>query len=146
MDSNLLEIHEFKGVGYKPIIDYGTWRVAILRFIDELIPDKIEKLERHNQTDEVFVLIAGQAILFIGEGDQQITKLSPVVMEPGKMYNVKRHTWHNVVLSLDASILLVENCDTSTSNSDYAELSSQLRQIIINTAKKEQPEYWGIII
>lgn len=145
MDSNLLEIHEFKGVGYKPLIDYGTWRVAILRFIDELIPDKIEKLERHNQTDEVFVLIAGQAILFIGEGDHQITKLSPVVMEPGKLYNVKRHTWHNVVLSLDASILLVENCDTSTSNSDYAELSSQLRQIILNTAKKEQPEYWGTI-
>jgi len=142
MDKKLLEICEFTGIGYKPLIDYGTWRVAILRYIDELIPERIEKVERHNETDEVFVLLAGQALLFMGEGDPEVTTLYPQVMEPMKMYNVKRGAWHTNVLSRDASILLVENRDTSTANSDYAPLSADLRKLIVETARREQPDWW----
>jgi len=54
MQENLLEILDFKGIGYKPMIDFGSWRAAILRYIDELIPNRIERMERHNETDEVF--------------------------------------------------------------------------------------------
>lgn len=143
MNENMLEIHEFNGEGYKPLIDYGTWRVAILRYIDELIPDQIERVERHNETDEVFVLLFGQAILFIGEGESEIEKLHPVVMEPGKMYNVKRSAWHVAVLSHDASILLVENRDTSIKNTDYAPLSAELRALLVETSRREQPQWWG---
>lgn len=143
MNENMLEIHEFNGEGYKPLIDYGAWRVAILRYIDELIPDRIERVERHNETDEVFVLLFGQAILFIGEGESEIEKLHPVVMEPGKMYNVKRSAWHVAVLSHDASILLVENCDTSIKNTDYAPLSAELRALLVETSRREQPQWWS---
>jgi ureidoglycolate hydrolase len=143
IDENLLLITEFTGIGYKPMIDFGTWRVAVLRYIDELIPDRIEQLERHNQTDEVFVLLAGRAVLFIGDGDVEPTGLTSQVMEPGKLYNVIQKTWHTVVLSLDASILLVENRDTDTDNSDYVFLSAPLRQIIIETSAREIPDCWG---
>ena len=146
MNEKLLEIHEFQGIGYKPLIDYGSWRVAILRYIDELIPDRIERVERHNETDEVFVLLAGRAILFIGEGDPDLTELTPRVLEPGKLYNVKCCTWHNVVLSKDASILLVENRNTGIENSDYTALNSHLRRIIIETAAREQPDCWGYLL
>jgi mannose-6-phosphate isomerase-like protein (cupin superfamily) len=146
MNENLLKIHEFTGIGYKPLIDYGSWRVAILRYIDELIPDRIERVERHNETDEVFVLLAGRAILFIGEGDPELTELTPKVLEPGKLYNVKRCTWHNIVLSTDASILLVENCNTGNENSDHAALNSYLRRIIVETAAREQPDCWGDLL
>ena len=143
MIENLLEIHSFEGLGYKPLIDYGTWRVAVLRYIDDLIPNQIERAERHNETDEVFVLLDGKAVLFNGEGDQQITALHPQVLRPGKMYNVKRHTWHTVVLSKDASILLVENQDTGEANSDYAALNAGCKRTIIETAAQEQPEFWS---
>jgi ureidoglycolate hydrolase len=143
MDEKLLEIREFTGIGYKPLIDYGTWRVAILRYIDELLPDQIAKVERHNETDEVFVLLAGQAVLFMGEGDPDVVKLTPQVMEPGKLYNVKRGAWHTNVLSRDAMILLVENRDTGTANSDYAPLNADLRKLIVATAAREQPDWWG---
>jgi ureidoglycolate hydrolase len=143
MNEKLLEICEFTGIGYKPLIDYGTWRVAILRYIDELIPERIERLERHNETDEVFVLLAGQAVLFMGEGDPEVTALHPQVMEPAKMYNVKRGAWHAAVLSRDASILLVENRDTGTANTDYAPLNADLRQLIVETAAREQPDWWS---
>jgi hypothetical protein len=143
MDEKLLEIREFTGIGYKPLIDYGTWRVAILRYNDELIPDQIERVERHNETDEVFVLLAGQAVLFLGEGDPEVVALHPQAMEPGKMYNVKRGAWHTNVLSRDASILLVENRDTGTGNSDYASINEELRKLIVETAARELPIWWS---
>jgi ureidoglycolate hydrolase len=150
MDKKQLEILEFTGIGYKPVVDYGTWRVAVLNYIDELIPERIERLERHNETDEVFVLWTGQAVLFMGDpksdgagGDSEVSALHPHVMEPLKMYNVKRGAWHAVVLSRDASILLVENRDTSTSNSDYTPLNPGLRQILIETSAREIPADWS---
>jgi len=143
MNETLLEIREFTGIGYKPLIDFGTWRVAILRYIDELIPAEIARLERHNETDEVFVLLEGQAVLFLGEGGDTVTALHPLVMEPKKMYNVKRAAWHCVILSRDASILLVENRDTGTAaNTDYWTLAPEMRQLLAETAHKEQPEWW----
>ena len=75
MKSEYLNILEFNGEGYKPLVDFSSWRVAFLRFIDELIPENIQRLERHVETDEVFVLLKGQAILFIGEGEEKIDKL-----------------------------------------------------------------------
>ena len=143
MDEKLFEIREFTGIGYKPLIDYGTWRVAILRYIDELIPERIERIEYHNETDEVFVLLAGQAILFLGEGETNVVALHSQVMEPGKIYNVKRGAWHATVLSRDASILLVENRDTDSGNSTSALLSVELRKFIVETAARELPIDWS---
>ena len=143
MNPELLEIHEYNGQGYKPLIDYSTWRVAILRFVDEIIPDQIDFLERHNETDEVFVLLEGRAILFIGEGDKELKQITPLRMEPGKFYNVKKNTWHSVVLTPDASILLVENCNTGKTNSDYATLSQEFRLFITKTSALELPDCWG---
>lgn len=143
MNENLLEICEFNGIGYKPVVDYGAWRVAILNYIDELIPAEIGRVERHNETDEVFVLLAGQAVLFMGEGDAEVVALHAQVLEPRKMYNVKRGAWHCVVLSRDASILLVENRDTGSANSDYAPLNTQLRNFLVETSAREMPAWWG---
>ena len=143
MDEKLLEIHEFTGIGYKPLIDYGTWRVAILRFIDDRLPAEIKQVERHNETDEVFVLLEGQAVLFMAEGDPEVVALYPQVLEPLKYYNVKRGAWHTIALSRDASILLVENRDTSTANSDYAALSPALHKTLVQTCACEMPKWWS---
>jgi hypothetical protein len=148
MNENLLEICEYNGIGYKPLIDYGTWRVAVLRYIDELIPDQIGQVERHNETDEVFVLMEGQAVLFLGDSksdgagsDETVTALYPQVMQPRKFYNVKRGAFHTVVLSRDATILLVENRDTAVENSTYLPLNADLRKILVETSAREIPEW-----
>ena len=141
MEEKLLEIREYTGPGYQPIIDYSSWRVAILNYIEEIRPDLIDSMERHNDTDEVFVMLKGQGLLFIGEGETKIGKVHPQVMEFGKMYNVKRGVWHTVVLSRDGSVLIVENRDTSEENSDHSPLESAQRSLILETAKREQPDW-----
>ena len=142
MEEKLLEIREFKGPGYEPVIDFGTWRVAILNYLDEIEPERIDFMERHNETDEVFVMVKGQGILFLGEGDSGIEKIHPQVMQSGKIYNVKKSIWHTVVLSRDGSVLIVENRDTSRENSDYSMLNPNLRHLLVETARQEQSN-WG---
>jgi len=113
----LLEVRSYKGDGYRPIIDYGAWRLAILRYHPELESTAISTMQRHDETDEVFVLLAGRCILFLGEGDTQVETIHSVDMQPMQIYNVKKATWHTHTLSHDATVLIVENQDTSDINS-----------------------------
>jgi ureidoglycolate hydrolase len=126
-----LEIREYTGLGYQPVVDYGAWRIAILRYIDELLPQNIGEMQRHNETDEVFVLLAGRCILLIGEGDQQIASIYAQDMEPQKLYNVKKGCWHTHTLSEDAIVMIVENRDTGSDNSPEIELDISQRDKIV---------------
>lgn len=108
-----LEIYEYTEAGYERTMHYDQWRVAIANFGDSFDREKFCKIERHLLTDEVFVLLMGEATLIIGEDLKQIE------MEPGKIYNVKAGTWHAAWMSKDAKILIVENHNTSKENTEY---------------------------
>lgn len=128
---NLLEISEYAGEGYRPLIDYEQWRVAILRYIDELRPENIGKMQRHAETDEVFVLLSGRCILFLGEGNESVGAIHAQDMQPLKLYNVKRGAWHTHTLSEDASVLIIENRNTAAHNSPEIPLSAEQRQQLV---------------
>ncbi|GAB4542813.1 MAG: hypothetical protein Fur002_13770 [Anaerolineales bacterium] len=135
----LLEISEHNGEDYRPLIDYGAWRVALMNYTPDLTPDKIFRMQKHTETDEVFVLLAGRCILFLGEGEESVTTLHAADMERFKLYNVKRNAWHSHTFSTDARVLIVENRDTTDENSPFAELSDEQRQDVMRLAKK----LWG---
>jgi ureidoglycolate hydrolase len=137
MDKALLEIRNYNGEGYKPLIDYGTWRVAILRYLDALQPDRINSMERHKETDEVFVLLKGRGVLIIGGNRDQVDRVRPQTMELGDLYNVKRDVWHTILLSRDASVLIVENKDTGEDNTEFDSLRTSHRQMILDIAENQ---------
>jgi ureidoglycolate hydrolase len=143
VDEKLIETREFRGVGYQPLIDFKSWRVAILNFIDEIIPDQIKTFERHTETDEVFILLHGKAILFVGDGNHKLENIYSVVMQPENIYNIKCNIWHSVVLSRDGSVLIVENQDTNKNNTQYSSLLPTHQQYVCKVAREEQPEDWG---
>ena len=120
---NLLEVREHLGVGYRPLVDYGEWRVAILNFADELRVENLTRMQRHNETDEVFVLLQGRCLLFVGDGRETVTEIHGVNLEPHKLYNVKKAVWHHHTLSEDAMVLVVENRDTTYDNSPFCTLT-----------------------
>jgi len=127
MKSDLIDIEEYNESGYKPIIDYGEWRVAVLNYCDELLPKNIDKMQKHNQTDEVFVLLKGECLLFLAEGDQKIDKIYAQKMKPYKMYNIKKSVWHTHTLSRNAMVLIVENKNTCLNNSPEQKLNEKQR-------------------
>ncbi len=129
--SDLLEILEYQGEGYKPLVHYGAWRVAILRWIAGLQPENQTYMERHMQTDEVFVLLNGQAWLVLGGKSTTADSLRIQKMEAGKLYNVKQNVWHTVVLTKEATILIVEEDNTGEANTEYCDLTEEFRSKII---------------
>jgi uncharacterized NAD(P)/FAD-binding protein YdhS len=131
MDESLLEIRQYNGEGYQPLIDFGAWRVAILRWLEGLLPERQEYMECHTQTDEVFVLLEGQAVLILGGNAEKVDGVYPQVMEKRKLYNVKQDTWHTVLLSRDASVLIVENNDTGKDNTEYCTLTPEQKRRIV---------------
>ena len=135
IDESLMEVHEYTGQGYLPLIDYGEWRVAILRHCEELLPQNLDQMQRHDETDEVFVLLEGRCILFVGEGDDNVSNIHALDMEPLKLYNIKKECWHTHTLSADATVLIVENRDTTLENSPQIALSASQRRTLIALAR-----------
>ena len=127
----LIEVKEYTADGYQPLINYESWRVAILKYCDELLPENITKMQKHDQTDEVFVLLEGACILFLAEGDEEIEEIHAQEMEPLKVYNVKRSVLHTHTLSEDAVVLIVENDDTCLDNSPEKELSVEQQEKLV---------------
>jgi len=132
MDEKLLQISEYTGSGYQPLVDFDTWRVALLRWEQASLPENITSMERHTQTDEVFVLLQGRASLILGGNSYTVESIQSQVIEPSKLYNVRQGVWHTVLLSRDASILIVENRDTGTENTEYCPLTNEIEQKIIS--------------
>ncbi len=130
--ASLLEVCEYTEPGYRPLVDYGAWRVALLRFIDELLPERLDTMQRHDETDEVFVLLAGRCLLFLGEGDAALTEIYAVDLQPLKAYNVRRGAWHTHTLDANAVVLIVENRDTADANSPRRPLSAAERQRLMD--------------
>ncbi len=136
IDETLLKVDTFDGIGYQPIVDFESWRVAFLRYHPELLPENITEMQRHDETDEVFVLLEGQCILLVSEGQDEVETIFAVDMQPYQIYNVKRGCWHSHTLSRDARVLIVENRDTCDLNSPKRNLSAQQRKLIITETKK----------
>lgn len=110
-----LEILENNEYGYHPLVAFGAWRVAVANPCDKWVEGNVAFMERHMKTDEVFVLLKGNAALYIGEEREK------VAMEIGKVYNVKLGTWHNLCMEEGAQVLIVENDDTCKENSEYCD-------------------------
>lgn len=139
LPESLIEVREHDAPDYKPLIDYQSWRVALMNYTSDLTPDKINRMQKHTETDEVFVLLKGRCILFLGEGDETVTAVHAVDMELNKLYNVKRGVWHSHTFSEDAKVLIVENRDTVDANSPFVGLSAEQQKQVVELTKR----LWG---
>ncbi|MBI5667639.1 MAG: hypothetical protein HZC41_06490 [Chloroflexi bacterium] len=104
-----LEVYNWDGVGYKPLVFSDGWQVALLNWEPLFDRANLTEIERHNHSDEVFILMIGRAVLFTRrEGEA----LAAVEMTRGTIYNVPRGVWHNLVATRDVMFTIVENRDT----------------------------------
>jgi hypothetical protein len=140
ISDKLLEVRDYVKEGYSPVVDYAEWRVAVLNFSNDLLPENITAMQRHDETDEVFVLLRGRCMLFIGEGDKKVTDIFAENMKPFKIYNVKKSVWHTHTLSTDAKVLIVENRNTTFDNSPFSSLTVSQRAKITELTSEFRDE------
>jgi hypothetical protein len=112
-----IEVTSYQGEGYLPMVDFETWRVAILRYIDELEIQNLSTMQKHNETDEVFILLEGNCTLFTGGKGEEINDIDAIAMQPLHLYNVKQGIWHTHTLEKDTTVLIIENRNTCDDNS-----------------------------
>lgn len=136
ISESLIEIREHNEPDYMPLIDYQSWRVALINHTVDYLPEKITRMQKHTETDEVFVLLAGRCILFLGEGGESVTKVHAADMELYKLYNVKKGVWHSHTFSEDARVLVVENRDTVFENSPFVGLSETQQKEVLELTEE----------
>ena len=122
---SLLELGEFFGEGYKPVLDFSGWRVAMLRYCDAIDVKHLHQVERHRETNEVFMLTAGEADLILFTGEDSLAEAFVVPMTLNVAYNIGAYGWHHIICSEDAHVVIFERTNTSRENSDYIKLSPE---------------------
>lgn len=120
-----IEITNFPETDYTRLVTYEGWRVAALAFCQNTTPEMIETMQKHDETDEVFVLMKGNATLITAGNGEVPGELSLCKMEPLKVYNVKKGYWHNHVLDEEGLVLIVENNNTCDDNSPILPLTEE---------------------
>lgn len=108
----MINKYSYNGEDFKAVFQFEGWKIGILRQSDRFSHTGI--WERHNCTSEVFVLLSGTAVLYAKEKE----KILEQPMEHGVVYEIPTGVWHHIVVSRDATVLVVENSNTSKENTD----------------------------
>lgn len=96
--------------GFDVLHCFDSWQVGMIKYADGLEKASLERLEKHESTDELFVLLKGKASLFVGE------ELKETFMQQGFVYNVPKGLWHTITISKDANVIVFENAHTETAD------------------------------
>ena len=117
--------YSFDGEGMQRVFENEKWTVGIKNWKPANDITGLDCLERHNLTDELFVLIAGSCTLIYGNEVDGKLEIGAVEMEPNKVYNIPATLWHNTITRKDTKMILIEDSNTSMDNSDIIALSAE---------------------
>ncbi len=120
-----IQSFEYKGEGLTRVYENAAWMVGIKNWKPANDISGIDCLERHNATDELFILLAGSCTLLSAEEGPGGLAIKATAMEPMKVYNIPRGLWHNTVTTKDVKLILVEDSATGSANSDVLPLTPE---------------------
>lgn len=115
--------YAFSGEGMQRVFENEKWMVGIKNWKPANDITGIDMLERHNLTDELFVLVAGSCTLVSAVETPEGLAFGKVEMEPNKVYCIPATMWHNTVTKKDTRMILIEDSNTGMDNSDVYKLS-----------------------
>ncbi len=123
----LIERYFNEEAGYEPILIRDGWQIGHLNFMPGLAADAIDRVERHQRTDEVFILFRGSSLLVAGEETPAGLRLEVVAMEPGVTYNIPASCWHTIAMAPGDLVLIVERDGTHLEDVEYRSLDDAER-------------------
>ena len=115
--------YEFNGEGMQRVFENEKWTVGIKNWKPANDVTGIDCLERHNKTDELFVLVEGSCTLVYANETEGGLEFGAVKMEKDKVYNIPATLWHNTITCKDTQMILIEDSNTSMENSDILNLT-----------------------
>lgn len=116
----IVPILRHDGPGFKGMLDSDGWRIAFSNDAPHARKEAVTKVARHMETDEVFVLLAGRADLYVSDAEIP-AHFTVISLEPLQAYVVPRKTWHSMVTYEGTRLFVTENVGTGSHNSEYYE-------------------------
>lgn len=107
--------------GFDIVFKNEKFKCAFIKHSKAYSFGKVYEMKRHNETDEIFVLLKGKAVMLTMEEG----KFLETELEKNTAYSVQSGTWHYLALSGDAQVFVTENADTDSSNTDIIELGEE---------------------
>ena len=108
----MIQKFDFKGEDFKVLMQYENWKIGFLRFAERF--SVFDRLERHLETDEAFVLLDGSALIY--------TENDKIQMQKCTLYNIPKGVWHHITVSEDATVMVVENSNTCKDNTEKKQI------------------------
>lgn len=130
MSLELIESLVHNSEGYNPFLIRDGWQVAQLNYMPSLDPEAITRIELHRQTDEVFILIHGEAVLIACELTKDGFVFQCIRLEMGAVYNIPVNVWHNIAMNRDARLIIVERSNTHLDDVIYHSLTATEIQVL----------------
>ena len=125
MNTNKVSVAGFEGEGLKRVVESSEWFVGIKNWKPANDAAQFDNMERHLQTDEVFVLLEGGCTLLVDHStDNSCSDIQCIPMKKNTVYCIHPSVWHNTITTKDAKLILMENRNTSMDNSEVRTLSS----------------------
>ena len=118
-----IQEYTYEGKGLTRVFENEKWTVGIKNWKPENDITGLTCLERHNITDELFILLAGRCTLLYANETENGLVIDKVEMEPKKVYNIPTGLWHNTVTQPGVKLILVEDSACSGENSDVLDLT-----------------------
>lgn len=120
-----IKIYESDSEGMSRVYENEKWTVGVKNWKPSSDLNGITELERHNLTDELFVLLQGNCTLVSGEESGQGLKLNALKMKPNQVYNIPSKLWHTAVMEVGTKMILIEDVSTGMENSDIYHLNAE---------------------
>lgn len=112
--------------GFHTALSFGSWKTAVFNDAIQWEEENIQYLQKHELSDEVFILLEGTCTLIISEETIPDTMYG-IKLEKGKIYNIPKGVWHSHVLGKGTKMIVVENSDTVAENSPKVSLPHPIR-------------------
>ena len=112
------------GEGLARAYENGAWMAGLKNYKPANDADLFTEIERHRESDELFLLLEGSCVLLSALEDNGCLRFEALAMERGVLYVIPSLLWHTTITRPGARLALVEAPSTGAANSDVRALSA----------------------
>jgi mannose-6-phosphate isomerase-like protein (cupin superfamily) len=132
----MIEQYFYDDKGYNPYLIQDNWQVAQLNYVEKHGLDDMDSIEVHKETDEVFILLKGRAVLIAANVEKDKSLFYEAVnMQQGVSYNIPKGVWHNIAMDKDTQIIIVEKSNTHINDCTLWYLTDSERKKLYQSVK-----------
>lgn len=109
--------------GFETVFQNPAFKCAFISPSSQYAYGQVMLLKRHNDTDEIFVLLTGSAVLLTKDDDSADYQITP--LQPKTAYNVVKGTWHHLAVSADALVFVTESGSMNKENTESINIDAE---------------------